>query len=73
MVGGYWKGKEENTCPLFFCLSNNLFHRFLLNNNIKNTMDCCATLHEECPKHHGHKRDPEVIPVICGIVGERPK
>ena len=28
-------------------------------------------LHEECPKHHGHKGDPGVTPGTCGAVGER--
>ena len=33
---------------------------------------CCrASLQEECPKYHGHKRDPEVTPGIFGAGGER--
>jgi hypothetical protein len=32
---------------------------------------CCAPLHEECPKHHGHKGDPGMIPKTCVAVGER--
>ena len=28
-------------------------------------------LHEQCPKHHGHKGDPTVTPITCGAVGER--
>ena len=32
---------------------------------------CCAPLHEECLKHHGHKGDPGVTPGTCGAVGER--
>ena len=32
---------------------------------------CRAPLHEECPKHHGHKGDPGVTPGTCGAVGER--
>ena len=32
---------------------------------------CRAPLHEECPKHHGHKGDPGVTPGTCGTVGER--
>ena len=32
---------------------------------------CHAPLHEECPKHHGHKGDPRVIPETYGAVGER--
>jgi len=33
--------------------------------------ECRAPLHEECPKHHGHKGDPGVTPGTCGAVGER--
>ena len=33
--------------------------------------NCRAPLHEECPKHHGHKRDPGVTPGTCGAVGKR--
>ena len=32
---------------------------------------CCTHLHEECPKHHGHKGDPGVTPETCGAIGER--
>ena len=32
---------------------------------------CCAPLHEECPQHHGHKGDPGVTPMTCGVIGER--
>ena len=32
---------------------------------------CHAPLHEECPKHHGHKGGPGVTPGTCGAVGER--
>ena len=31
---------------------------------------CRAPLHEQCPKHHGHKGDPRVTPGTCGAVGE---
>ena len=39
----------------------------------KNDSDhgCRAPLHEECPKHRGHKGDPGVTPETCGAVGER--
>src|ERR1700738_2236889 len=33
--------------------------------------NCRAPLHEECPKHHGHKGDPGVTPGTCGAVGKR--
>ena len=26
---------------------------------------------EECPQHHGHKRNPGVTPGTCGAIGER--
>ena len=29
-----------------------------------------SPLHEECPKHHGHKGDPGVTPTICRVVGK---
>jgi hypothetical protein len=32
---------------------------------------CRAPLHEECPKHHGHKGDLGVTPGTCGAIGER--
>src|SRR6202022_1668765 len=32
---------------------------------------CRAPLHEECPKHNGHKGDPGVTHGTCGAVGER--
>ena len=32
---------------------------------------CRASLHEECPKHHGHKGDPRGTPRTCGAVGEK--
>jgi hypothetical protein len=32
---------------------------------------CCAPLHEECPKHHGHKGDSGVTPGTCDAGGER--
>ena len=32
---------------------------------------CCAPLHEESLKHHGHKGNPKVTPGTCGAVGER--
>ena len=32
---------------------------------------CCASFHEECLKHHGHKKDPGVTPETCGSVGEK--
>ena len=32
---------------------------------------CCAPLHRECLKHHGHKGDPGVTTRICGAIGER--
>ena len=32
---------------------------------------CRAPLHEECPKHHGHKGDPGATPGTCGTIGER--
>ena len=33
----------------------------------------CAPLHEEWPKHHGHKGDPGVTTGICGAVGDMAK
>jgi hypothetical protein len=33
--------------------------------------ECHAHLHEECPKHLGHKRDLGVTPGTCGAGGER--
>ena len=33
--------------------------------------ECRAPLLEECPQHHGHKRDPGVTPGTCGVIGER--
>jgi len=33
---------------------------------------CCrAPLHKGCPKHQGHKGDPEVTPGTCGANGEK--
>ena len=32
---------------------------------------CCAFLHKECPKHHGHKRDSGLTPRTCGVDGEK--
>ena len=32
---------------------------------------CPAPLLEECPQHHGHKRNPGVTPGTCGTIGER--
>ena len=32
---------------------------------------CRASLLEECPQHHGHKRNPGVTPGTCGAIGER--
>jgi hypothetical protein len=33
---------------------------------------CCrAPLHEKCPKHHGHKRDPGMTPGVYGDIDER--
>ena len=37
----------------------------------ENVHKCRAPLHEECPKHHGHKGDPGVTPETCGVVGKR--
>ena len=33
--------------------------------------ECHAPLLEECPQHHGHKKDPGVTPETCGAIGER--
>ena len=33
--------------------------------------ECRAPLLEECPQHHGHKREPGVTPGTCGAIGER--
>ena len=33
--------------------------------------ECRAPLHEKCPNHHGYKGYIGVIPMICGVVGER--
>ena len=33
--------------------------------------NCRAPLHEDCPKHHGHKGDPGMTPGTCCAVGER--
>ena len=35
--------------------------------------DCRAPLHEDCPKHHGHKGDPGVTLGTCGAIGNGPK
>ena len=35
------------------------------------TMLMCAPLHEECPQHYGHERDPGVLPGTFGAIGER--
>ena len=32
---------------------------------------CRAPLFEECPQHHGHKKDPRVTRKTCGAIGER--
>jgi hypothetical protein len=32
---------------------------------------CCALFHYGCPKHHGHKGDPEVTLGTCGAGGEK--
>ena len=32
---------------------------------------CHAPLVEECPQHHGHKRDPGVTSGTCGTISER--
>jgi hypothetical protein len=32
---------------------------------------CRAPLYKECPKHHGHKGDPGVIPEICRADDEK--
>ena len=32
---------------------------------------CRTSIHEKCPKHHGHKEDPGLTPGSCGAVGER--
>ena len=32
---------------------------------------CLAPLKKKCPKHHGHKGDPEVTPETCGADGEK--
>jgi hypothetical protein len=31
---------------------------------------CRASLHKECPQHHGHKGDPGVTPETCGVDDE---
>ena len=33
--------------------------------------NCRTPLHEECPRHHGHKGDPGVTPRTCNAIGER--
>jgi hypothetical protein len=33
-------------------------------------VECHAHLHEECLKHHGHRKS-KITPGICGTVGER--
>ena len=52
-----------------------MFVDFLINLKHKSpqmcSLLCCAPLHEECPKHHGHKGDPGGTPGTCGAVGER--
>ncbi len=49
-------------------------HPFESNSVIENMQfQCRAYLHIECPKHHGHKGNPEMTPRICGAVGERAK
>ena len=32
---------------------------------------CRVPLQKGCPKHHGHKGDPEVTPGTCGAGGEK--
>jgi hypothetical protein len=32
---------------------------------------CRAPFYKECPKHHGHKGDPGVIPETCGVDAEK--
>ena len=44
-------------------------HIFLRMQNFKHV--CRAPLHNECPKHHGHKGDPGVTPGTCGADGEK--
>lgn len=34
-------------------------------------MKCCAPLHEECPKHHGHKENSKITPRTCATIAER--
>ena len=37
----------------------------------KNYQDFRAPLLEECPQHHGHKRDPKMMPGTRGAIGKR--
>jgi hypothetical protein len=34
-------------------------------------LECRTPLHKECPKHPGHKGDPEMTPGTCGADGEK--
>ena len=48
-----------------------LFICGLANSSSMSPQMCRAPLHEECPKHHGHKGNPGVTSGTCGAVGER--
>ena len=53
---------------LIFCpnIAEGIICKFLVVN-----MLCCAPLHEEWPKYHGHKGDPRVTLGTCAAIGER--
>ena len=58
-------------CPLFLIIKNVMIVRVERDGINIIGIHCRAPLHEECPKHHGHKEDPGVTPESCGAVGGR--
>jgi hypothetical protein len=66
-----WAGlvlhKFESALDFVFNLLDHQAHYLLC---VRHHM-CRTPLHEECPQHHGHKRDPEVKLGTCGAIGER--
>ena len=42
-----------------------------LKNECRYLKYCRTPLHEEWPRHHGHKGDSEVTPKTCGAISER--
>jgi hypothetical protein len=55
-------------------LSSSLNYKRLIDERIKviDHIDAChVPLHEECPKHHGHKGDMGMTPGTCDAIGEK--